>query len=468
MGENVTVEFTAEGTTCESCEKIIKKQAMKVPGVSDVKFDYKKELGEVTYDASRTDMDTILYKIEEKGYKCYLYEGNTSPWLGWAFSALGIAIIGFFLYRWAEGIAMPDITSGMGIGLLFLVGVLTGFHCVGMCGGFVVGYTANQKRPSSVSHLLYGAGKVVSYTVIGALFGLLGSFVAFTPTLRGVAGMLAGIFLITFGLRMLDIFPMLRKFSFRTPRFITRLLGKSRGSSPLVIGLLNGLMIACGPLQAFYIMAAGTGSMLEGAKLLFIFGLGTLPVMLGFGFVVSSVSAKVTHKILKASGAIVIVLGIVMLNNGISLTGSGYDVNSMVTSVSALSDEPVVINQGYQEIRMDVTRNGWEPNKFVLKKDVPVRWVINGKEVNGCNNAIQVPKFGLNFPIKPGEQVIEFTPTEEGVISWSCWMGMIPGTFIVKEDIDVTNQQAVEKELSQVQVPRGGTCGGGGSCGCGG
>src|SRR5512134_498499 len=46
--------------------------------------------------------------------------------------------------------------------------------------------------------------------------------------------------------------------------------------SPLVIGLLNGLMLGCGPLQAMYIMAAGTGSAQEGATMLFFFGLGTL------------------------------------------------------------------------------------------------------------------------------------------------------------------------------------------------
>ncbi len=60
-----------------------------------------------------------------------------------------------------------------------------------MCGGFVLSYTAEDARlgrPSYRSHLLYGAGKTLSYTTIGALFGLVGAFIAFTPMLRGVAG----------------------------------------------------------------------------------------------------------------------------------------------------------------------------------------------------------------------------------------------------------------------------------------
>ena len=117
---------------------------------------------------------------------------------------------------------------------------------------------------------------------------------------------------------------------------------------------------------------------------------------------------------------------------------------------------------------MVVEGDGWKPDKFILKKGVPVHWIINGKEVLSCNGGIQVPKYNLEFKINPGEQIIEFTPTESGVIPWSCWMGMIKGTFIVKENIDLTNPQEVKKELDSVQTPEGGSCGGSsGGCGCG-
>lgn len=485
----VKLGFIAEGTTCENCSEIIKRQALKIDGVKSVEFDYSTETGYISFDTKETDIDTILYKIEEKGYKCFILDeaeskNGSNKTLGWVFGIIGLIVVGYFLFRFVEGVSLPEISQNMGYGLLFLVGLLTGFHCVSMCGGFVVSYTtknAQEGRKSHKSHILYGTGKLISYTLIGAGFGLAGSIIAFTPIMRGVAGILAGMFLILFGLKMLNVIPVLRRIQFRTPKFISKFVGEksSKNSSPLIIGLLNGLMIACGPLQAIYIMAAGTGSMVEGAKLLFVFALGTLPVMLGFGYFTSFISAKMTHKILKASGAIVIVLGLLMLNNGLVLTGSGYDFGSMATSVSGLesitrgvvaarSQNLPLMNNGFQEIRMEVNRYGWEPNKFVLKKGVPVKWVIEGKEINGCNNAIQVPKYDLNFDIKRGEQTIEFTPTEEGVIRWSCWMGMIPGTFIVKEEIDLSNTADVQKELDSVEVPKGSSCGMGGGCGCGG
>ncbi|MBU0460760.1 MAG: sulfite exporter TauE/SafE family protein [Nanoarchaeota archaeon] len=471
--------------TCNSCEKIIAKQAFKVDGVKSITVDYSTEKAEVSYDDEKTNLEEIKKAIEEKGYLCEENKGNEkSNKRGWIFGIIGIIIGGYFLLRLFDAFQLPEITQNMGYGLLFVVGLLTGFHCVSMCGGFVVSYTAKglkEGKKTTHMHLSYGLGKTISYTVIGAAFGLLGSIIAFTPLMRGIAGIVAGLFLVLFGLKMLNFFPSLRKFQISLPKFINKFVGKEsreHSNNPLVIGLLNGLMIACGPLQAIYIMAAGTGSMIEGAKLLFVFALGTLPVMLGFGYLTSFISKKSTYRILKASGAIVIILGLVMMNRGLALTGSGYDFNSLtaefnVLNVKSASSEGnsaensgLVFKDGYQEIRMEVNRYGWSPDKFVLKKGVPVKWIIDGKEINGCNNAIQVPKYGLKFEIKKGEQVIEFTPTEEGTVSWSCWMGMIPGVFVVKEDVDVNS---VSAELNTVQVPKGGSCGaGGGGCGCGG
>jgi sulfite exporter TauE/SafE/copper chaperone CopZ len=482
--------FIAEGTTCESCTKIIERQAKKVDGVTEINFDYSTEKGNVSFDDEKTDLDEILFKIEEKNYTCYILEEGCKPKnkkFGWIFGSIGILIIAFFIFHLIEGVQMPQITQDMGYGLLFLVGLLTGFHCVSMCGGFVISYTAKaaqENKSSKTSHLMYGLGKTLSYTIIGALFGLVGSIIAFTPAMRGFAGILAGMFLLLFGLKMLNIFPILRKISIRTPKFILRFLGKKQKQDigPLGVGLLNGLMIACGPLQAIYIMAAGTGSMVEGAKLLFIFAVGTLPVLLGFGYFASYISSKATQRILKFSGIAVIILGIFMLNNGLVLTGSGYDLESVVgyvTGANQLSgpnnfgdgenNGVAVMKDGYQEIRMDVIRYGWKPDKFLLKKGVPVKWIVNGIEINGCNNAIQVPSLGLEFDIIPGEQTIEFTPNKVGNIRWSCWMGMIPGMFIVKDDIDLQDSGSAQEELNNVEVPAGGSCGGsGGGCGCGG
>ena len=114
---------------------------------------------------------------------------------------------------------------------------------------------------------------------------------------------------------------------------------------------------------------------------------------------------------------------------------------------------------GYQTIYMNVTDAGWQPSTFVLKKGVPVKWIINGQQLNGCNNGIKVPSLGLQFNIKAGEQTIEFTPTQAGTIQWSCWMGMIQGQFIVKDNIDVSDPGQVKLALDSAPAVAKGKCG---------
>lgn len=455
------LNFHVDGMHCASCKQVIEREAKKQRGVKEISVDYATGDGTVTYNSNKTNADDIFDAIEKHGYECSLSEDDdssstvkNSPMkiMGLLSVIAGFLIVGYYLFGYIENLAVPEISANMGYGLLFVVGLLTGFHCVSMCGGFVVGYTAKnaeQGIKSHKSHLMYGVGKTLSYTIIGAVFGLIGSIITFTPMMRGVAGVVAGTFLIIYGINMLNLFPFLRKIAIHTPKSVSRFVGteSKKHKSPLAIGLLNGLMIACGPLQAIYIMAAGTGSAIEGAKILFVFALGTLPVMLSFGYITSFLSGKATRNILKFSGIVVIFLGLIMVNRGLALTGTGADAESLLTSATQGNDNagsnplsgnpqssPSTVQDNYQTIRMDVIGSGYQPNYFVLKKGVPVKWIITGKEITSCNKAIQVPKLGLQFDIKKGEQTIEFTPTEEGTISWSCWMGMLRGTFVVKSD----------------------------------
>ncbi|MFH0863050.1 MAG: sulfite exporter TauE/SafE family protein [Candidatus Altiarchaeota archaeon] len=426
-----------DGMVCTGCEKIIARHVQKVPGVVHVAAHYGKGICEVTYDGQTETYDRIRSAIEEKGYAC---KDGSSSGVSDALPIIGVLalVAGAYLAiaPFMESYA-PSIGKDISIPLLFVVGAFTGFHCIAMCGGFVVSYAA-RKGSSYISHVKYGLAKTLSYGFFGAVFGLLGSFFTFTPLLRGVAAVIAGLFLILFGLNMLGV-NLLRSLRLSTPTFVSSRIQST--NSPTSIGLLNGLMIACGPLQAIYLLAAASGSPYYGAIYLVSFGLGTLPLLLGFGVITSFLSIKMTKKILKYSGAVVLLLGLVMINRGIALTGTGYDVNTVVanaapTVMQSPSGDAVEMDaEGSQVIRMNVTAYGWQPDRFILKTGVPVKWIIDGQQITSCNSAIQVPKYGLKFDIKKGMQTITFTPAEAGTVPWSCWMGMIPGTFIVRDDV---------------------------------
>ncbi|VVB53633.1 Cytochrome C biogenesis protein transmembrane region [uncultured archaeon] len=471
MKNNMMKEkFGVEGMTCSGCERIIEKKVSKLPGVTKVSTDFRTGKGSITYDKSAVSREDIMAEMKDCGYVCSFGEGKkTSPYAGISILLGALIVLGGAYVLAApriEGL-IPSVDQNTSLILLFIVGLFTGFHCVAMCGGFVVSYTTKSAAEGKAgfnlgSHAAYAVGKTLSYTVIGATFGFIGSFFTFTPFLRGAAAILAGAFLVIFGLSMLDAFSQLRRFRLKTPSVMQKLTYKWMGnnSNPLIIGLLNGLMIACGPLQAMYLLAAASGSAYLGGLYLMAFGLGTLPLLVGFGVVTSLVSAQFTHKILKFSGVFVVILGLIMLNRGLTLTGTGYDLSSIVAVASASTAIPEASatsqQPSYQEIRMDVTAEGWSPDSFVLQKGVPVKWVINVKELTNCNKAIQVPKLGLYFNLKQGVQTIEFTPNESGVIPWSCWMGMIPGRFIVKDDAVAAGANPIAAEPFKTQNPPAG------------
>ncbi len=352
-------------------------------------------------------------------------------WSGILFGTLGIFLIVYLDTRLGGHGHQQGMMTQMSYTLALMTGFMTSFHCVGMCGALVLSYTTQDTalgRPSYLSHFWYGLGKTLSYTCLGAAFATLGAIIAFTPTLRGIIALAAGAFLILFGLSMLNPIPGLKHVQLKTPAFVMRFIGRQykKHSHPLIIGLLNGLMIVCGPLQAMYILAAGTGDPRIGASLLFFFGLGTLPTMIGFGIFASTLAKSVGPKLVKLSSVVVLVLGALMLNRGLALADTGYDLGSVMTRVEAMSKTSL------RTLRMKVTANGFEPDHFVVTRNVPVRWEIEVTENAFCRGKLTIPSFSVTLELHPGIQAVEFAAPRQGLILWHCTEPQRYGAFTVQ------------------------------------
>lgn len=89
------------------------------------------------------------------------------------------------------------------------------------------------------------------------------------------------------------------------------------------------------------------------------------------------------------------------------------------------------VNDGVQNIKMDQLAGGYFPNSFTVKRGVSVKWIIDSKAPDTCAGSIYIPKLGIRKNFNKGENVIEFTPNEAGIIKFSCVMGMYSGKFIV-------------------------------------
>lgn len=337
--------LTVHGMVCGGCENAVERALQQIEGVEQAKANHSEERVWVLFDSNKTSPAVLAEAITSAGYEVVKQAASDAliETVQVQDSSSGASVtppsrlrsILFFIVllilvggivQWGRSL-MPNVMSQMNAGVslvtLFMIGFFTGFHCIGMCGSFVVSYVdkSHSMAKSALSHAAYGSGKTLSYSVIGAFFGFLGALVTVTPAMRGYAAIFAGLFLFLFGLKMLKIIPALGILNPRLPKAmtakVTDALGRTR--RPFVTGLLNGLLIGCGPLQAMYIMAAGTGSPVEGALMLCFFGLGTLPALLGFGFFASYLSMKSMHQIMRVSGVLVILMGGMMLMRGMNL-----------------------------------------------------------------------------------------------------------------------------------------------------
>lgn len=124
-----------------------------------------------------------------------------------------------------------------------------------------------------------------------------------------------------------------------------------------------------------------------------------------------------------------------------------------------VSFETAKIVGNVQEITTELSSYSFPA--IVVQKDIPVKWTITADEynLNYCNNEIVIDSLNIVKPIKVGTNVIEFTPTENGAIPYSCYMGMINSAILVVDDINNYDKEELEAQL--LSIPQVDCCSGG-------
>ncbi|MDD3174145.1 MAG: sulfite exporter TauE/SafE family protein, partial [Herbinix sp.] len=193
---------------------------------------------------------------------------------------------------------------------------------------------------------------------------------------------------------------------------------------------------------------------------MFLFSIGTVPLMFAFGALSSLLSKKFTSKMMTASAVLVVVLGIFMFNNGMGSSGIILPGFSTTTSIAKAANI-ASIEDNVQVVTSGLSSGQYEA--IVVQKGIPVKWTIQAEEgeINGCNGSIIVQKYGIQKELKVGDNVIEFTPTESGTVPYSCWMGMIRSKITVVDDLSNIESSALKDDSSTSSA--GASCCGSGS-----
>lgn len=218
------------------------------------------------------------------------------------------------------------------ITMALITGLLGSGHCLGMCGGLVSALTLSEtgRKGGWSFHLLYNAGRIATYTFIGAVVGWLGSALAYADRFSLVTRSLllgSDLFVILVGLGTAGLFKGLNaaRLDFPTPlRAMTLAANRLRSLPPALAALPLGLLfgfLPCGYLYAVAITAAQSASATTGALMLLAFGLGTAPSLLLFGGMAHWLSGRARTYLLRIAGLVVAAMGVVNLLRHLRMLG---------------------------------------------------------------------------------------------------------------------------------------------------
>jgi sulfite exporter TauE/SafE len=215
---------------------------------------------------------------------------------------------------------------------IFFIGLLGSAHCIGMCGGFVAMYSLKKPvaRPSLVYHLLYNLGRITTYSLLGGMLGYIGSYFAYVGQHRGIPGavlLIAGFIMVLMGLNIAGVLGKRGLFEesavtessfFR--KTLHRILNLDSAWAVFLLGLLLGFL-PCGLLYPIFINAAASGNFFPGAMTMAVFGLGTAPALIFFGFLVTKIQPKLKLALYRLAAVLIILLGVKTLLRGMAFNG---------------------------------------------------------------------------------------------------------------------------------------------------
>jgi len=446
MNKKITVPI--KGMHCASCELFIETKLKEIDGVSEASVNRNNGCAEIEC-RREVSLDEINNKISDHGYYVSsLSSGISKEHNKRKYKEIGAAlmiIIGIYFILTQFDI-LPNnfgITTNMSYGFIFVLGLIAATStCIAVTGGILLSLSAkySSANPSVhgfnkfIPHIYFNLGRIISYTLLGGLIGYLGSFLAISSTISGLIIIIASLLMIIVGLQLLKIFPLLNKIQIKAPKFIARkIYSTEENSSPnkLSSAFLGGVtfFLPCGFTQALQLYVLGTGSFIIGGLTMLAFSLGTMPSLLSIGVLTSFAKGKFHRHLTTFSAVLVIFIGLFNIPNGIALTGINTDF-SMFSEKNDLNnpqslDSNVEIVNGEQIVKMRVDGLNYYPSNFKIKKDIPVKWVIDGQNAVGCALVILSPKLGVaEYLSWDKETVIEFTPKSEGIYPFHCSMGM--------------------------------------------
>jgi len=453
-GGTIRTVIPVAGMTCRSCEVRIQKFVARIPSVQSVEASAPR--ARVVIESSRA----IPPRTIERAINLAGYEIGLTQWIGrdrvaWAEVGYSVMIlVALALAAQVTGLAelasgIGDISSG-GIFVALLLGLAAGVStCAALIGGLVMALSgafqagraargeetdlATAMRPA----LVFMAGRILGYGVLGGLLGAVGANVAMPPMVTAALMIAVAALMTVLGTRLTGVSPRISGWSPTLPMGVSRKLGLV-GDGPngaysdtraAALGAASFFM-PCGFTQAIQVFALSTGSPLLGGALLATFAIGTAPGLLALAGLPAVVSSEARPTLLRFVG--VVVLGFALINGSAGFRLAGITLPFSVGTASAASlPAGAIAADGTQSLTTYQKPNGYSPSNVTIYSGAKTHWTIQSTNAAGCASALVVPSLNIAKRLRTGPNIIELPALKAGTLRYSCSMGMFDGTITI-------------------------------------
>jgi sulfite exporter TauE/SafE len=319
--------------------------------------------------------------------------------------------------------------------LIFLTGLTTGgLSCLALQGGLLASTLVEEQTKAARIRgiILFLLSKLIIYTILGLVLGILGEIFSISPQFLGGLNIFIALFMLGVAMETLKVHPIFKIFLLQPPKFLRRLVFRHENQkgdfAAIILGLFT-VLIPCGVTQAMMALAISSGKPITGALTLFFFVLGTVPVFFTLAYFATQIGEKFKNVFYKIVALFLIILSIYTFFNGLRLTG----VNISFKNLKTTQESVVGAEKQTVEIKLD-NRLGYIPNSIKIKKNIPVELKVYANGAKTCVRVYVIPSLKVNEVVPENEPlIINFTPKKTGKIPFTCSMGMYYGEFIVEE-----------------------------------
>ncbi len=453
LNEKKEAIFYIKGMHCASCELNIERKLLELENVKSVEASLNKGEVVIEYENAKPKIEELNNLFKQEGYE--ISEQPIIISQKFSFKDLMIILIVFllvslgFIFINKLGLSsLINVNAKSSLPAFLFFGALAGIStCAALVGGIIL--SMSKQWPGRQPHIYFNFGRILSYVFFGALLGLIGAKLQLSLSFSSLLILTISLIMIFLSFDMLGI-NAFRKFQITMPKFITRYIARAspkasagqareknfkRKQMPFITGVAT-FFLPCGFTLAAQSAALISGSPIQGGLIMLFFALGTAPTLLLIGLTSAKFldNPQWSSRFLKIAGALVLFFALFNINSQLNVFGmpSLNDIKfNKLTPKSVVNNDLPPIIDGKQIIKMTASINGYNPNRLKARADIPIKWEIEDVGTSGCTNAIIAKDlFSGKISLTPGQtSAKEFTIEKPGIYKFTCWMGMVSGTF---------------------------------------